>query len=1013
MLNLVTGTPQDDRLDGTDQWDQLIGGLGDDLLDGGLGNDTYVFDAGFGSDTILFNPLVDNDFDTAFDQIRFSAGILAEDITVNRVGNNAVLSFPSGDTLTLEAHFLDSSRKIDRIVFGDGTIWYPWQIEQNISPVVSSQTGTKGRNILFGDASNDTLIGLDEFDILLGLEGDDTLIGGLGVDVLSGGTGNDAYIYSKGDGNDLIAAFSRYDDRSSGGFDQIILSAGISPDDIYVSRTGTSGQLDIEGAGQIVLWEQFETETAPDPNIDRIVFDDGTIWYAWKLVQLTTQSTNGNNFIAGTDGDDVIDGLAGDDELVTGAGNDRLIGGAGDDQLTGGTGSDTYFFENAFGQDKIVFDNTLIEDDGFDQILFGAGVSPQDASVTRDAAMNLLIDIGGNRITVLNHFNTPDPQIGRVKFADGTIWYNWKLASFLDFTGTAEEDQIRAIAWGSEIYGLGGNDYLSGGVGADRISGGSGNDQIDAGASDDTLIGGAGDDILTGGSGNDTYQFGLEFGKDIITGRYEEGFNQIRFVDEITSDDVSVSREADDLMLYNGSQKSSIRVEDYFVGGAQPIGRVVFVDGSIWYNWHIEQLAQTANAFGNTLFGGAAVDAIEGLAGNDVIYGFDAADQIHGGADQDHIYGGQGNDRVHGGAGDDNVQGNAGDDTVIGGAGDDTLAGQEGNDTYYFQAGFGQDVVDNSDPAYDRFANAVLDFDRIVFSDDFTPEDFTVLRDTTNNLVLIAPDGSNVKVIDHFQSEIYRINEVVFADGTIWTPTDLLDQSRMPNGLDNLINGTNDADTLNGLGGDDTIYGVGGDDTLSGDAGNDTIYGQVGNDTIYGGAGNDTLFGDEQDDQLFGGAGDDWLNPGRGNDTIDGGEGIDMMTFDGLFQRGLVVDLSEGFASYSSGSVMFSNIESLTGNYWDDTLIGDDGANTLRGLWGDDMLFGMGGDDRLYGSYNSDFIDGGDGYDRAYFSGNRYEYEITTENGSTSVEHKRDSWHGADTLINVEVLVFENENLVL
>jgi Ca2+-binding RTX toxin-like protein len=97
-------------------------------------------------------------------------------------------------------------------------------------------------------------------------------------------------------------------------------------------------------------------------------------------------------------------------------------------------------------------------------------------------------------------------------------------------------------------------------------------------------------------------------------------------------------------------------------------------------------------------------------------------------------------------------------------------------------------------------------------------------------------------------------------------------------GMDQLF-GDAGNDVISGGGGNDTmISGGGGDDTLFGDAGVDTISGEDGNDVISGGDGNDSLAGNNDNDILFGDAGDDKLRGGPGADTVIGGPGVD--TFD-------------------------------------------------------------------------------------------------------------------------------------
>ncbi len=126
-----------------------------------------------------------------------------------------------------------------------------------------------------------------------------------------------------------------------------------------------------------------------------------------------------------------------------------------------------------------------------------------------------------------------------------------------------------------------------------------------------------------------------------------------------------------------------------------------------------------------------------------------------------------------------------------------------------------------------------------------------------------------------------------------------------------ILVGSNDADTIESLGGDDVLDGAGGDDIL------------------VGGAGNDRLIG------------------GAGNDTIDGGEGQDVVAYTNA-SGGVSVDLSLQQASNDGdgGADILLNIEDVGGSAFDDTIVGDDGANILLGGLGNDYLDGRGGLDR-------------------------------------------------------------------
>ena len=71
--------------------------------------------------------------------------------------------------------------------------------------------GGKGNDSLYGSSGNDTLWGEAGKDKLYGGDGNNILIGGKGNDSLWGGNDTDTFIYSKGDGKDIIYGFDDTD----------------------------------------------------------------------------------------------------------------------------------------------------------------------------------------------------------------------------------------------------------------------------------------------------------------------------------------------------------------------------------------------------------------------------------------------------------------------------------------------------------------------------------------------------------------------------------------------------------------------------------------------------------------------------------------------------------------------------------------------------------------------------------------------------------------------------------
>jgi Ca2+-binding RTX toxin-like protein len=121
-----------------------------------------------------------------------------------------------------------------------------------------------------------------------------------------------------------------------------------------------------------------------------------------------------------------------------------------------------------------------------------------------------------------------------------------------------------------------------------------------------------------------------------------------------------------------------------------------------------------------------------------------------------------------------------------------------------------------------------------------------------------------------------------------------------------------------------------------------------------------------------------------GNDTVD-------LSGYSSNQR---IDLRAG--AYSDVGGLLSNfaiaynvmLENAVGGAGDDTITGNDADNTLRGAGG------------------SDSIDGGSGFDSAVFSGVRAAYSLTAIGGNGLKVVGPD---GADTLTNVEQLVFDDQ----
>ncbi|MDT3723320.1 calcium-binding protein, partial [Pseudomonas oryzihabitans] len=122
--------------------------------------------------------------------------------------------------------------------------------------------------------------------------------------------------------------------------------------------------------------------------------------------------------------------------------------------------------------------------------------------------------------------------------------------------------------------------------------------------------------------------------------------------------------------------------------------------------------------------------------------------------------------------------------------------------------------------------------------------DVRVWRESDDLYIQVRETGETLRVSSHFSEDGnslsgYAINQVQFADGTVWDGKQLKAWVTQGSEFNETLMGYATADTLAGLAGNDSLYGRGGDDVLDGGEGRDSLYGEDGNDTLQGGAGND------------------------------------------------------------------------------------------------------------------------------------------------------------------------------
>ncbi len=800
--------------------------------------------------------------------------------------------------------------------------------------------GGFGADILDGGQGADYLAGGSGNDSLSGGAGDDTLDGGTGNDYLSGADGADTYLFARGFGQDMIWE----NDLGSGGNDIVRFAADILVSEVELSRNESDLFLKVLGTEDRITVFGYYANLAQ--RIERVEFADGTVWDQAALASAKYLGTEGADYINGTDdaerfeagagddyvtamggndavyggtGSDTLDGGAGNDTLYGeegndslngGAGADTLDGGAGNDTLDGGDGADTYLFARGFGQDTIYdYDQGS---GGNDIVRFAADILPVEVELSRNESDLFLKVLGTeDRITVSGFYLDPTQRIERVEFADGTVWDQAALASArylgtegADYiNGTDDAERFEAGAGDDYVSAMGGNDIVYGGIGNDSLTGDAGNDVLYAEEGNDSLSGGSGADTLDGGTGNDylsgddgadTYHFARGFGQDTIYD-YDEGSGGndiVRFAADIQVSEVELSRNDSDLFLKVLGTEDWITVSGFFVEPAQRIERIEFADGTVW---------TTSTLLAAKFVGTEGADSIFGTTGND---------RIEGRGDSDYLFG------------------DTGADTLDGGAGNDQLYGDTGNDIYLFDRGYGQDTI-----------NETSGSDTVRFAAGIAAADVFVWRDDTHYYIDLIGSDDRLTVGNWYSGSTYRIENVEFADGTVWNSTILNGKTTTASEYADFYWGTAGANAYDGLAGNDRIFGFDGNDTLSGGAGNDFIDGGTGNDAMAGGTGDDSYVVDSATDTV----------------TELAGEGVD--TVQAPFSYTLTANVENLALLEAAGAI------DGTGNELDNILIGNGSANVLAGGAGNDRIEGDAGNDTLDGGTGADIMIGGTGSD--------------------------------------------------
>ncbi len=338
-------------------------------------------------------------------------------------------------------------------------------------------------------------------------------------------------------------------------------------------------------------------------------------------------------------------------------------------------------------------------------------------------------------------------------------------------------------------------------------------------------------------------------------------------------------------------------------------------------SWTVRLAGATDNNLTGTsrpdlLVGSAGADTIRTGDSNDIILAKGGDDVIDGGAGDDVIDGGDGNDTITDTAGANNIKGGLGNDTITGrgtiegGKGNDIITSSDAwsGDTYLFNLGDGKDTIADFGVSNALgYGGTGLD-DTLKFGTGIAASAVTLGR-SGNDLIFKVSATDQVTVKDWYVNGFQYLENVQFADGTLW------DAAKLKTLVPALYSGTAAADSINGWDGIDKISALVGNDTINGYAGNDILDGGDGDDSINGGDGNDQVLGGLGADKIDGGAGDDVIDGGDGNDTITdtagannikGGLGNDTITGRGTIEGGKGNDIITSSDAWSGDTYVFN-----------------------------------------------------------------------------------------------------------
>ena len=959
LVNVITGTADDDYLTGASVNESIIGLAGNDTIDGGGGADTML--GGTGDDEYRM--------DSADDVVTESAG----------EGYDRVYSSFSY-TLGANVEQMDLLGNEDLTATGN--------------ELGNWLNGNDGNNVLTGEAGDDTLNGWWGADTMLGGTGDDYYQVDGADDVVNefSGEGND-YIFSSVsytlganieqlglDGNaDLTATGNELDNQLWGNAGNNVLTGEAGNDYLY---GGLGADTLLGGTGDDLYWVDSAVDVVTESAEDGYDLVNSSVSYTLGAnvedlalqgsEDLTATGNELDNKLYGNDGNNVLTGEAG---------NDTLVGVWGADTMLGGTGDDEYWMDSA---DDVVTESA---GEGYDRVYsfvsyaLGANVEDlalqgsEDLTATGNELDNKLYGNDGNNILIGEAGNDyfydtsgADTMIGGI--GDDTYVVDNAGDVVTELAGEGTDTLQSSLTWtlGANVENL-----LLTGSAALAGFGNTLDNTLTGNSAANRLEGLAGNDTLVGGVGDDTYV--IDQSGDVVVEQAGEGQDTV-----LSSVSHTLSAHVENLVLRENTGTLQVYGND-FDGHEVLATSVIATRSGVWSTESVQGLSELGfsgqflrnDSAGPTVATTLTLDNLPAHTTIDIDFllayleswdGTQIGDWLTVTIDGQPVL---------------QMSVNTTEGTTFGQTGTAL-----GTTTSYFGQPYWNEL------AYDMGTASALRF-----------------AHTAASLTLqVIASGSDWQGGSDESWAIDNLKVSVIAPVTTTNGTG--------NSLDNTLTGNLAANRLEGLAGADTLDGGAGIDTLVGGTGNDTYIvestgdrviersaadgvdtvlssasfftleanvenltltgsasiGGAGNalaNVITGNDGNNLFDGGEGNDTVFGGAGNDSLYGGAGSDSMLGGAGNDV------YRVGLTTDVVVELADEGTDTVeavntsytLFDHVENLilSGAAYYINATGNALANQLTGNWGYNLLTGGAGNDTIDGAEGADTAVGGTGDD--------------------------------------------------